>query len=115
MKTIIQSCELTISHRRKYLAEDKPLAGRILVNDLDNGKATFDEWEGATVICGEPKSRRVLQGKTCSVWWNPEKERYTIRISVAPNMDAAMLSECDYEECIAYVKRKIRERHADTM
>ena len=113
MKTIIESCELTISHRRN-MSEGKPLAGRIYVNGED-GKADFTESENATVIFGEPKSRRVLQGKSCSVWWNPEKERYTIRISMSPNMSSVLLSECDYEECITYIKSQIKKNYASTL
>lgn len=109
MKTTIEKVDISITTKKNSLPTSKAVAGRFRLYE-ENTKATFVEEESATVIYGESKSRRVLQGKTCSVWWNPEKERYTIRITVAPSKKSSkLMAELDFETCISCIERRMAE------
>lgn len=107
MNVQIDSAVLHVSASNAVLQGNKTATGRFSISG-DWDEAVFTEQEG-TLICGESKSRRVKKGKNYSIWWNPDKERYTVRIIVPPDQRGALLAECDFEECINYIRMKINE------
>ena len=108
MNVKIQGALLNITAENATLQGKKVAAGRFhLAPDWD--RASFVEEKGARVICGERNSHRLLQGNNCSVWWNSKKKRYTIRVSMTPDMCGAIFAECDFEECLNYVKSRIHD------
>lgn len=110
MKTVYEKVELSVTTKKNATPEGKLLAGRLSIHK-DAEKADFTEEEGCKVILGEPKSKRVFQGKSCSVWWRPEDRCYVIRVLIRENNPTAkMEAQCDFEECLAHVQRKIIEK-----
>lgn len=105
MKSIIEKVDISITTKRNALPIEKPVAGRFRISE-DCTAASFHE-EDATIIFGEPKSKRIMQGKHCAVYWNPEKGKYRISISIDPNQSGAfILAECDYEDCVTCIRKK---------
>lgn len=105
MKTIIEKVDISITTHRNALPIKKPVAGHFRISE-DCTVASFHE-EDATIIFGESKSKRIMHGKHCAVYWNPEKEKYRISISIDPTQSGAfVLAECDYEDCVKCIKRK---------
>ena len=104
MKTFIEKVDISITTKKNSLPT-KPVAGRFKIAP-SHGIASFSE-DDATIIYGESKSKRIMQGKHCAVYWNPEKEKYRISISIDPTQSGAfVLAECDYEDCVTCIKRK---------
>lgn len=92
------------------LPASKPAFGRFRVLP-EQHVASFIEEESKVVICGEGKSRRLLRGKNYSVWYNAEKNQYKVRITLKPSdLTAAMMAQCDFEECINFIKRREHEK-----
>ncbi len=87
MKTLVEKVDISITTIKNALPQEKP--------------------ENATVIVGESKSKRIMQGRRCAVYWNPEKERFKICISVPPTKAAAVVAECDFEECMKVICRRM--------
>ena len=104
MKTFIEKVDISITTKKNSLPT-KPVAGRFKIAP-SHGIASFIE-EDATIIFGESKSKRIMQGKHCAVYWDSKKERYRISISIDPTQSGAfVLAECDYEDCVTCIKRK---------
>lgn len=106
MKSIIEKVDISITTIKNALPQEKPIAGRFQLSD-DCSAAVFKEEENATVIIGESKSKRIMQGRRCAVYWNSEKERFKICISVPPTKAAVIAAECDFEDCLNYIKRRM--------
>lgn len=106
MKTFVEKCDIHITTIKNVLPQAKPVAGKFQLSD-DCSAAMFKEEENATVIIGDRKSRRIMQGPRCAVYWNTEKKRFKICISVPPTMSAATVAECDFEECMKAISRRI--------
>lgn len=106
MKTLVEKCDIHITTIKNALPQEKPVAGKFQISD-DCTVAVFKEEENATVIIGESKSKRIMQGQRCAVYWNSEKERFKICISVPPTRGAAVVAECDFEECMKAIMRRI--------
>ena len=104
MKATVEKVNLSLSTKGNSLPTSRAVAGRLRLTP-DFEQASFVE-ENGTFICGEPKSRRVLKGKNCSVWYNPEKERYVIRVCVEKD-STPFTATCDFEECLNFLKRRI--------
>ena len=108
MKTIVEKVDISITTKNNALPT-KPVAGRFRIAPSCD-VASFIE-EDATIIFGESKRKRIMQGKHCAVYWNPEKGRYRISISIDPTQAGAfVLAECDYEDCVTCIKRKEASR-----
>lgn len=105
MKTHLESVDLMVTTKKNSLPTSKPVAGRFRLSpEMDT--ASFVE-EDAVVIIGEPKSKRVMHGRTCAVYWHPEKERYSIRIAINPkDPRAKLIAELDFETCIDFIRRR---------
>ena len=82
------------------------MAGKFQISE-DCTAAVFKEEKNATVIIGESKSKRIMQGQRCAVYWNSEKERFKICISVPPTRAAVIAAECDFEDCLNTIRRRI--------
>ena len=106
MKTFVEKVDISITTIKNALPQEKPVAGKFQISD-DCTVAVFKEEENATVIIGESKSKRIMQGRRCAVYWNSEKERFKICISVPPTRGAAVVAECDFEECMKAIIRRI--------
>ena len=106
MRTLVEKVDISITTIKNALPQDKPVAGKFQISD-DCTAAVFKEEKNATIIIGESKSKRIMQGQRCAVYWNPEKERFKICISVPPTRAAAIVAECDFEECMKAIKRRI--------
>ena len=106
MKTLVEKCDIHITTIKNALPVSKPVAGKFQLSD-DCSAAVFKEEENATVIIGDRKSRRIMQGPRCAVYWNTEKERFKICISVLPTRAATIVAECDFEECMNAISRRI--------
>ena len=104
MKKTTIECLLEVK-TKGGLQLEKPIAGRLRVNE-EMDEADFWEEEGATVIYGEPNTKRLMQGNHCSVWWNKKKKRYVIRVTCDPNY-SPVIAECDFENCMNFIKRRI--------
>ena len=108
MKVHLEKVNLSVTTKKNTLPTSKPIAGNFRVSpDWEN--AAFVEEEGASVIYGEPKSRRVMRRERSSVWWNPEKVQFTVRVQVNPNRSSVIKAEWEFEECINFIKTKITE------
>ena len=106
MKTLVEKVDISITTIKNALPQEKPVAGKFQLSE-DCSAAVFKEEENASVIYGESKSKRIMQGTRCAVYWNPEKERFKICISVPPTKAAAIVAECDFEECMKTICRRI--------
>ena len=106
MKTLVEKVDISITTIKNALPQEKPVAGKFQISE-DCTAAVFKEEENATVIIGESKSKRIMQGTRCAVYWNPEKERFKICISVPPNKADAIVAECDFEECMKTICRRM--------
>ena len=106
MKTIVEKCDIHITTIKNMLPQEKPVAGKFQLSD-DCSAAVFKEEENAHVFVGESKSKRIMQGRRCAVYWNPEKERFKICISVPPTKAAVIAAECDFEDCLNAIKRRM--------
>lgn len=106
MKTLVEKVDISITTIKNALPQEKPVAGKFQLSE-DCSAAVFKEEENATVIIGESKSKRIMQGRRCAVYWNSEKERFKICISVPPTKAAAVVAECDFEECMKTISRRI--------
>ena len=106
MKTLVEKVDISITTIKNALPQEKPVAGKFQLSE-DCSAAVFKEEENASVIYGESKSKRIMQGRRCAVYWNPEKERFKICISVPPTKAAAVVAECDFEECMKVICRRI--------
>ena len=106
MKTFVEKCDIHITTIKNVLPQEKPVAGKFQLSD-DCSVAVFKEEENATVIIGESKSKRIMQGSRCAVYWNPVKERFRICISVSPVKSAIIAAECDFEDCLNAIKRRV--------
>lgn len=104
MKTTIENVKVNITTKRNSIPTSRPVPGRFKLS-AEMDAATFVEEDGVCIV-GEPKSRRIYRGKNCSVWYNPEKERYAIRICLRLNMREIVFAESDFEECINYLRGK---------
>lgn len=104
MKTRIDKCDLTVTTKKNALPTRKPIAGRFKLSS-DLGEASFEEDANGIVIYGEPKSTCLFRRPRASVWWHPDKKEYKISIRV-PKDALLPLVECDYEECINFIKRR---------
>lgn len=110
MRTRIENVDVHITTLANSLPTSKPAFGRFRVLP-EQHVASFIEEESKVVICGEPKSRRLLQGKGYSVWYNEEKNQYKVRITLKPSdLTAAMMAQCDFEECINFIEKKEHEK-----
>lgn len=113
MKTNFEAVELSVRTKKNRIPTSKPVAGRFRMSP-DFDKAFFSEEEHASVIIGEGKTRRLFRRNTCSVRYNEEDEEYVIRIRVKtskPGYD--LMAECDFEECINYIKAKHYEERKE--
>lgn len=108
MKTLVEKVDISITTIKNSLPQEKPVAGKFQISE-DCTVAMFKEEENATVIIGKGKSKRIMQGRRCAVYWNPEKERFKICISVPPTRAAAVVAECDFEECMKAISRRMNE------
>ena len=79
MKTFIEKVDISITTKKNSLPT-KPVAGRFKIAPSCD-IASFIE-EDATIIFGESKSKRIMQGKHCAVYWDSKRERYRISISI---------------------------------
>lgn len=104
MKTLVEKCDISITTIKNALPQEKPVAGKFRISE-DCETASFVE-EDAVVIYGDPKSKRLMRGKGCSVWYNPEKKMYKICVHVNPNESPAR-PEWAFEECMNFIKRRI--------
>lgn len=104
MRTLVEKVDISISTKKNALPTSKPVAGRFRMSP-DLGNASFEE-EDAVVIYGDPKSKRLMRGKGCSVWYNPEKKTYKICVQVNPDESPAR-PEWAFEECMNFIKRRI--------
>ena len=76
MKTLVEKVDISITTIKNTLPQEKPVAGKFRISE-NCETASFVE-EDAVVIYGDPKSKRLMRGKGCSVWYNPEKKTYKI-------------------------------------
>ncbi|MBR6032992.1 MAG: hypothetical protein IKP36_13720 [Bacteroidaceae bacterium] len=107
MKTTYEGVSLSVTTKKNATPEGKLLAGRLNVHK-NAEKADFTEEEGAVVIYGEPKSKRIMQGRTCAVYWNPEKKQYLVRIRIdTGRKDPKLIAELDFEECMNFIGRRM--------
>ena len=106
MKTNFEAVELSVKTKKNRIPTSKAVTGRFHMSP-DCEKAFFSEEENASVIIGEAKTRRLFRRNTCSVRYNEDDEEYVIRIRVKtsrPGYD--LMAECDFEECINYIRAK---------
>lgn len=104
--------DVHITTLKNCLPTSKPAFGRFRVLP-DKSAASFIE-EGGRVISGEGKARRVLRGKNFSVWFDEENGQYRIRVVLkASDAAAAMMAQCDFEECINYIRRRDHEKECE--
>lgn len=109
MKTLIEKVDISITTRKNALPTSAPVVGRFRISpEMD--VASFVEDEEAKVIVGERNGRRIRRGKDCSVWWNPVTEEFRIHLTVRCDTKSVLMSECNYEDCINFIKRKIYEQ-----
>ena len=106
MKSTIEKVDISITTKRNALPIEKPVAGRFRLSP-DCTAASFQEEENATIIFGKGKSKRIMQGQRCAVYWNSEKERFKICISVPPTRAGAVVAECDFEDCMKAISRRL--------
>ena len=106
MKALVEKCDIHITTIKNALPQEKPVAGKFQISD-DCSVATFKEEENAHIIIGPSKSKRIMQGRRCAVYWNTEKEQFKICISVPPTRAAVIVAECDFEECLNAIKRRM--------
>lgn len=104
MKTLVEKVDISITTIKNALPQDKPVAGKFRISE-DCETASFVE-EEAVVIYGDPKSKRLMAGKGCSVWYNTEKKMYKICVQVNPNESPAR-PEWAFEDCLNFIKRRI--------
>ena len=107
--TVIEGCKLKVQSNG-YPSPNKPIVGNLTVSG-EEAKASFIEDDTAKVIIGERKSRQVLRGKYCSVWYHPEKKRYTVRVSVELTKSGIIDGELDAEICFNYLKRQLTKNN----
>ena len=101
--TVIEGCKLKVQSNG-YPSPNKPIVGNLTVSG-EEAKASFIEDDTARVIIGERKSRQLYRGKNCSVWHNPEKDRYVVRIQIDGLSRAGITGgEFDAEICFNYLK-----------
>lgn len=106
MKAHIENVNLSVTTRKNALPTSKAVAGRFRLSpEMDT--ASFVEEEGLRVICGEPKTKRLMQGCGFSVRYAPEEETYIVRVTMKPDPLAIKIATWNFEECINYIKRKI--------
>ncbi len=105
-RTIIEGTTLIIDRKTKVTPYGKVMAGRLDVDD--EGEINhFKEEDDAKIIFGLQKSKPVMRGNMCSVWWNPEKQRYTIRIQVDPKQEP-LFPRNRFEDCMNFLGRRIK-------
>ena len=104
MRIIVEGVDISINTKKNALPTGKPVAGRFKIAP-DCETASFVE-EDAVVIYGDPKSKRLMRSKGCSVWFNAEKNMYKICVQVNPN-DSPARAEWDFEECLNFIKRRL--------
>ena len=104
MKTLVKKVDISITTIKNALPQEKPVAGKFQISE-DCTAASFVE-EDAIVIYGDPKSKRLMRGNGCSVWYNPEKNTYKICVHVNPEVSPAR-PEWAFEECMNFIKRRI--------
>lgn len=105
MKTKIENVDLSLTTKRSSLPTRNPVAGRFRLSpELDT--ASFVE-EDCTIIFGDAKSKRIMQGKGCSVWWNPEKRTYKACITMTTERASVNQAEWNFEDCLNFIKRRI--------
>ena len=107
MQSIIEKVDISITTKRNALPIEKPVAGRFRISE-NCSEATFCE-EDATIIYGEKKSERVMRGRHCAVYWNREKGKYRISITIDPRQPGFnFLAECDFDDCLNAIKRRMQ-------
>ncbi len=104
MRTLCKGVDISINTKKNALPTKSPVAGRFRIAPSCE-TASFVE-EDAIVIYGDPKSKRLMRGNGCSVWYNPEKKTYKICVHVNPNESPAR-PEWAFEECMNFIKRRI--------
>ena len=104
MKTLVEKVDISITTIKNALPQEKPVAGKFRISE-NCETASFVE-EDAVVIYGDPKSKRLMRGKGCPVWYNPEKKTYKICVQVNPDESPAR-PEWAFEECMNFIKRRI--------
>lgn len=109
MRTTFEKMDVTVTTKKNALPTSKAVHGRFHLS-ADFEKASFVEEEGEAVIFGERKSRRVFRGRNCSVHYNPEEDKYIIRVQVLANKRSLDAAEWDCEECLGFIGRKLKER-----
>lgn len=113
MRTMIEKVDISITTKKNALPTMKPVAGRFrLSKGLDT--ASFVEDEDATVIVGVRNGRRIRQGKDCSVYWNPVKEEFRMHLTIGNDSRSIILAECNFEDCLNFIKRRILETNYTT-
>ena len=104
MRTLCKGVDISINTKKNALPTKSPVAGRFRIAPSCE-TASFVE-EDAIVIYGDPKSKRLMRGNGCSVWYNPEKNTYKICVHVNPEASPAR-PEWAFEECMNFIKRRI--------
>lgn len=105
MRSHIEKVDLSVTTKKNSLPTSKPVAGRFRLSPtLD--EASFVE-EDCIVIYGEAKSKRLMQGKSCSVWWNPEKRTYKVCVSMTTERPSVNQAEWSFEDCLNFIRRRI--------
>ena len=106
MKAHIENVNLSVTTRKNALPTSKAVAGRFRLSpEMDT--ASFVEEEDTKVICGEPKTKRLMVGRGYSVRYNPEEGTFIVRVAMKGDPLSVTKAEWNFEECISYIKRKI--------
>ncbi len=105
MNAIIEKVDVSVTTRMNSLPTSKAALGRFRLSEgLD--AASFEE-TGVAELLGESRSRRVFRKENASIWWNADKRRYRVCISVSCDPLSAMQGEWDAEECMNILRRRI--------
>ncbi|MBO4550332.1 MAG: hypothetical protein J5733_06345 [Bacteroidaceae bacterium] len=109
MKVHLKGVNVSVTTKKNSMPTKKPVAGSFRMSE-DWENMAFVEDDRASVIYGEPKSHRVMRGDRYSVMWDSKREEYIIRVRVKPDPLAVMNAEWNCEDCINFIKRKIKEQ-----
>jgi len=113
MKTTIEKVDISITTKRNALPVSRPVAGKFRLGATLE-KASFVEEEDAKVIIGGSNTERIRRGRDCSVYWNPVKEEFRMHLTIGNNSRSIILAECNFEDCIDFIKRRILEMNRTT-
>ena len=106
MKAHIENVNLSVTTLKNALPVSKAVAGRFRLSP-EWDTASFVEEEGTRVVCGEPKTRRLMAGNGYSVRYSPEEKKYIVRVTMQGDPLSVTKATWNFEECINYIRRKL--------